>query len=180
MSEVLLNPGSVVRYRNVTWARLPSSFPVFVENVRFISVLKKGAKLDPGCHGVVEEDKYVNCDESSESTGVRSSVTARLVAPTPSAGPCGRAAPAGGRGTTVVTLWRSAAMKAIPGSPVHSSAGTPGGVPVSTPLHHWPWSTRLGALPAPARRLNHRHLFMSRTRRRIDLHLSWKGGLPAS
>ena len=180
MSEVLLNSRSVVRYRNVTWARLPSLDPVPVENVRSVSVLKKGAKLDPSCHGVVEENKYVNCDESSESTGVRSSVTARLVAPTPSTVPCGRAAPVGGRGTTVVTSLRSAAMKAIPGSPVHSTVGTPGWFHVSTSLHHWPWSTRLGALPAPARRLNHRHLFMSRTRRMIALRLSWKGGLPAS
>ena len=101
--------------------------------MRSVSVSGKGGELDPSRHGVVEEDDDVNCDESSESTGVRSSVTARLVVPTPAAVPCGKAALAGGRGTAAATSLRGAAMKEIPGSLVHSSAGTPGDVAMSTP-----------------------------------------------
>ena len=101
--------------------------------MRSVSVLRKGGTLDPSRHEVVKEDGDVDCDELSESTGVRSRVTARLVAPTSAALRCGRAAPAGGRGTNAATSLRCAAMKEIPGSPVHSSAGTPRRVPTSTP-----------------------------------------------
>ena len=45
----------------------------------------------------------------------------------------GRAALAGGRGTAATTLLRGAAMKEIPCTPVHSSAGTPRGFAMSTP-----------------------------------------------
>ena len=122
--EVLLNSGSVVHSRNVTWAWLPPSVPDPAENVRSVSVPRKGGKLDPSRHEVVEVDEDVDCDESSESTDVRSRVTARPVSPTLAAVPCGRFAPAGGRGT---------AMKEIPATSVHSSAGTPGGFAMSTP-----------------------------------------------
>ena len=74
----------------------------------------------------------MDCDESSESTGVRPRVTARLVAPTHAAVPCGRAAPTGGRGTTAATSLRGAVMREIPDTPVHSSAGTPRGFAMST------------------------------------------------
>ena len=77
-------------------------------------------------------DEDVDCDESSESTDVRPRVAARLVAPTLAAVPCGRAAPAGGRGTAAATSLRGAAMREIPGTPVHSSAGTPRGFAMST------------------------------------------------
>ena len=130
---VLLNSGSVVDSRNVTWARLPPPVPVSVENVRSVSVSRNVGKFDPRRHGGVEEDEYVDCDESSESNGVRSRVTARLVALTPAAVPCGRAAPAGGRGTAAATSLRSAAIKETPGTPGHSSAGTPRGFAMSTP-----------------------------------------------
>ena len=129
--EVLLNSGNVVHSRNATWARLPPSVAVSAENVRYVSISRKGGNLDR--HGVVEVDEDVDCDESSESIGVRSRVTARLVAPTPAVVPCGRAAPAGGRGTAAATSLRGAAMREIPGTPVHSSAGTPGGFGMSTP-----------------------------------------------
>ena len=111
--EVLLNSKSVVHSRNVTWARLPPSVPVSAENVRPVSV-------------------------SRRSTGVRSRVTARLVAPTPAAVPCGRAAPVGGRGTAAATSLRGATMREIPGIPVHSSADTPGGLLCLRPLQHRP------------------------------------------
>ena len=75
----------------------------------------------------------MDCDESSESTGVQSRVTARLVSPTPAAVPWEKAAPAGGRGTTAATSMRGAAIKEIPGTSVHSSASTPGFFAMSTP-----------------------------------------------
>ena len=125
-------------------------------------------------------DEVVDCDESSESTGVRSRVTACLVAPTPAAVPGGRAATAGGGGTAVATSSRGAAMREIPGTLVHSSAGTPGGVAMCTPPATSTESTRLGALPALTRRLNRRHLFLRRTRGMIAPRLRWEGGLPAS
>ena len=100
---MLLNSGSVVHSRNVTWARLPLSVPVSAGNVRSVSVSRKGGKLDRSHHGEVEVDEDVDCAESNESTGVRRRVTARLVPPTPTAIPCGRAAPAGGRGTAAAT-----------------------------------------------------------------------------
>ena len=80
---------------------------------------------------MIEEDVDVDCDESSESTDVQSSATLSLVAPNPAAVPCGRAALAGGRGTAAATSLRGAAMKEIPGLPVHSSAGTSGGFAMS-------------------------------------------------
>ena len=117
-----------------------------------ISVSRKVGKLDPSRHGVLEKDEDVDCDGSSESSDVRSRVTARLVAPTYAAVPCGRAAPAGGRGTAAATSLRGVAIKEIPGAPVHSSAGTPRGVLLCLrPLQHRPGSTCLGELPAPAR-----------------------------
>ena len=82
--------------------------------------------MDPSHHREVEVDEDVDCNELSESTGVRPRVTARLVAPASAAIPCGRAAPAGGRGTAVATLLRDAAMREIPDTPVHNSAGTSG------------------------------------------------------
>ena len=51
--------------------------------MRSVSVSKKEGKLNPSRHGVVEVDDVVDCDESSESTGVRSRVSTRLVSPTP-------------------------------------------------------------------------------------------------
>ena len=53
----------------------------------FISVSRKGGKLDLSRHGAAEVDEVVDCDKSSESTGVQSRVTARLVAPTHAAVP---------------------------------------------------------------------------------------------
>ena len=122
--EVLLNSGSVVHSRNVTWAWLPPSVPDSAESVRSVSVSRKGGKLDPSRHEVVEVDEDLDCDQSSESTDIRSRVTARPVSPTLVTVPCGRFAPVGGRGT---------AMKEIPGTSVHSSAGTPEGFAMSTP-----------------------------------------------
>ena len=131
--EVLLNSGSVVNSRNVTWARLPPSIPVSAENVHSVSVSRKGGNLDPSRHGEVEVDEDVDRDESSEYTVARPRVTARLVAPTPAAIPCGRVAPVGGRGTAVATSLRGAAMREILGTPVHSSESSPGGFAMSTP-----------------------------------------------
>ena len=128
--------------------------------------------LDPSRHSVVEEDQSVGCDESSEFTSVRSRVTARLVAPTPASVPCARAAPAGDRGTAASTSLRDAAMKEIPGTPVHSSANTLGGLLYLLPLQYQPGSTRLGALPVPARQLNRHHLFLRRMRWMIAHRLS--------
>ena len=134
VDDVLLNLGSVVHSRNVTWARLPPSVPVSVEKVRSVSVSRQRGKLDPSRHGEVEVDEDVDREKSSESTGVRPRVTARLVAPTSASIPCGRAAPAGGRGTAAATSMRGATMREIPGKPVHSSAGIPGGFAMPTPL----------------------------------------------
>ena len=97
-----------------------------------VSVSRKGGKLDPSRHGEVEVDEDVDRDESSEYTGVRPRFTVCLVAPTPAVIPCGRAAPVGGRGTAAGTLLRGAAMREIPGTPVHSSAGTTGGFAMPT------------------------------------------------
>ena len=105
--------------------------------------------MDPSGHGVAEVDKDVDCDESSESTGVRSKVTARLVAPTPSAVPCERAAPAGGRGTATATSLRGTAIKDISGTPVHSSAGTPRGFAMSTPPATSAWVSTSGGTASP-------------------------------
>ena len=76
--------------------------------------------------------KDVNCNESSKFTGVRPRVTARLVVPSPAAVSCGRAVPLDGRGTPAATSLRGATMRKIPGTPMHSSAGTPGGGVMST------------------------------------------------
>ena len=157
-----------------------SLVPFPAENVRFVSVSRKGGKLDPSRNEEVEVDEGVDCDESSESTGVRPRVTACLVVSTPAVVPCGKAAPAGGLGTTAATPSRGATMREILGTPVYSSAGTPAGFAMSTPLQHRSVSTRLGALPAPARRLNGRQLFLRRTRRIIALRPTWEGRLLAS
>ena len=130
---MFLNSGSIVHSRNVTWAQLPLPVPVSAENVRYVSVSRKRGKLDPSRHGEVEVDEDVDRDESSEFTGVRPRVTARLVASTPAAIPCGRAAPAGGRGTTASISLRGATRREILGTPVCSSAGTSGGFGMSTP-----------------------------------------------
>ena len=130
--EVLLNSGSVVHSRNVTWARLLPSVHVSAENVRSVSVSRKGSKLEPSRHEEVEVDEDVHCDESSEYTGVRPRVTARLVTPTPAVVPCGRAALTSDRGTAAETSLRGTAMREIPGTPLHSSAGTPGSFAMST------------------------------------------------
>ena len=74
----------------------------------------------------------VDFDESSESTVVLSNVTPNLVAPTPKAVPSGKAATASGRGTAAATSLRGTAMDEVPGSPMHSSADSPGGFAVST------------------------------------------------
>ena len=89
--------------------------------------------MDPSRHGKMEADEDGDCDESSKSTGVRSRATARLVDPTPATIPCRRAALTGGRGITVAISLRHAAMREIPGTPVHNSAGTPGAFAMSTP-----------------------------------------------
>ena len=52
--KVLFNSGRVVHSRNDTWARLPSSVSVSAENVRSVSVSRKGRKLDPSHHGDVK------------------------------------------------------------------------------------------------------------------------------
>ena len=118
---------SLVHTCNITWARSPPSVPVSAEDLCSVSVSGKGGKLNPSRDGVVEKDVHGSLDESSESTGFRSSVTASLIAPTPAAVPCGRTAPAGGRGTAAATSLRGAAMEEVSGLPVQSSAGTPGG-----------------------------------------------------
>ena len=74
---------------------LPPSVHASAENVCSAFASRKGGNLGPGRHEVVEVDEDVDCDESSESTGVRSTITARLATPTPAAVPWGRAAPAG-------------------------------------------------------------------------------------
>ena len=107
--EVLLSSGSsVVHSRNVPWTRLPPSVPIYAESVRSVSVSREGGKLDPSRHKVAEEDEDAVNDESSESTGVRSRVIARLIASTPAAVPCGRAAPTGGRGIAATTSLKGA------------------------------------------------------------------------
>ena len=131
--EMLFNSGSVVNSRNVTWARLPPSIPVSAENVHYGSVSRKGGKLDPSRYGEVEVGEDVDRDESSEYTAVRPRVTARLVAPTPAAVPCGRVAPMGRRGTAVAASLIDTAMRDILGTPVHSSPGNPAGFAMSTP-----------------------------------------------
>ena len=131
--EVLLNSGSVVHSRNVTSARLPPGVPVSLENMYSVSVSRRGGKLDPSLRGEVEGDEDVGRDESSEYTSVRPRVNARLVTPTLAAVPCGRAALADGRGTAAATSLRRAAMRDVPGAPVHSSASTPRGFAISTP-----------------------------------------------
>ena len=129
--EVLLNSGSIVHSRNVTWTGLPPSVPGSAENVHSVFVSKKRGNLDPRRHGEVEVDEIVGRDESSEYIDVQPRVTTRLVAPTPVAILCGRAAPAGGRCTAGATSLRGAAMREFPGTPVRSSAGTPGGIAIS-------------------------------------------------
>ena len=62
-----------MRYLSVQKVLHPS-VPVSAENMRYVSVSRKRGKLDPSRHGVMEVDEIVNCDESSESTGVRSRV----------------------------------------------------------------------------------------------------------
>ena len=111
--EVFLISEGVVHSRNVTWARLPPLVPVSAENVHSVSVSRKGWKLDPRRHGEVEVDEDVDRDESSEYTGGRPRVTARLVTPTFAAVPWGGAAPAGGRATATATSLRGSAMREI-------------------------------------------------------------------
>ena len=89
--------------------------------------------MDPSRHEEVEVDEEEDRDESSEYTGVRPRVTARLATLTPAAVPCGRAAPAGGRCTAAATSMRGATTREIAGKPVHSSTGIPGGFAMSTP-----------------------------------------------
>ena len=89
--------------------------------------------MDPSRHGALKLGEDEDCDESSESTGVRSRVTGRLVAKTSPAVLWGRAAPAGGQGTAAATSLRGAAIKEIPGTPLHSSPGTPQGFVMSIP-----------------------------------------------
>ena len=81
----------------------------------------------------VQVDNDGDCDESSESIGVRPRVTGRLVAPTLATVPCGRTALAGSRGTAAITSLRGAVMREIPGTPVHSSEGTPKRFSMSSP-----------------------------------------------
>ena len=131
--EVLIKSVSIIHSRSVTKAWLPPSVPVSAENVRSVSVSGNEGKLHPSRDGVVEEDVDVDLDESSESAGVRSSVNASLVAPTPADVPCGRATPVGGRGTTAGTSFRVATIEEVQDSSVQSSAGTPGGFATSTP-----------------------------------------------
>ena len=61
--EVLLNSGSVVHSRNVTWTRLLPPVPVSAGNKRFVYASRKGRKLDPSRHGVMEADEDVYYDE---------------------------------------------------------------------------------------------------------------------
>ena len=120
--EVLLNVGGVFHSRDVVWKRLlRPSVPVSAENMRS----RKEGKLDPSRHGVVKGDEDVDYDEPSESTGVRSRVTVRLVDPTPVAVPCGRTTLADGRATATATSLRDIAMREIPGTPVLLCTGTP-------------------------------------------------------
>ena len=72
-----------------------NSFSPYFCSVRSVSISGKGEKLDPSRGGVVEENVAGDLDGSSESIGVRSSVTASLVSPTPTAVPCGRVTPVG-------------------------------------------------------------------------------------
>ena len=178
--KVLLNSGSVVHSRNVTWARLPPSVPVSAEKVRSVSVSRKRGKLDPSRHGEVEVDEDVDRDESSESTGVRPRVTARLVAPTPAAIPCGRAAPAGGRGTAAATSMRGATTREIPGKPVHSSAGISGGFATPTTPVTSAGVCASGGTASPGASVEPSSYVSEKTRRMIALRLSWEGGPPTS
>ena len=74
-----------------------SSFsPCFFRKCASCIGFNEGREVGPKCHGMVKVDEDVDCDESSEYTGVGPKVTARLVAPTPAVVPAGRAAPAGG------------------------------------------------------------------------------------
>ena len=174
--KVLLNSGSVVHSRNDTRARLPPSVPVSAENVRSVSVSRKGTKLDPSRHGEVEVDEDADRDESSESNGVQSRVTARLVPPTSTAVPCERAAPAGGRGTAAATSLRGAAMREIPGTPVHSSTGTPGGFAMSLPPVTSAGVRASGGTARPGASVELSPSFPRRTRWMIALRLSWERG----
>ena len=144
--------------------------------MRSVSVSRKGRKLDQSRHEEAEVDEDADRDESSESTGVQSRVTARLVPPTPAAVPCERAAPAGGRGTAAATSLRGAAMREIPGTPVYSSAGTPGGFAMSTPpiTSTGVRASRSTARPGASVELS--PSFPRRTMWIIALRLSWEGG----
>ena len=118
---MLLNSGSVVHSRKVTRARIPPSIPISAENMRSVSVSRKGGKLGSSRHGEVEVDEDVDCDESSESTGVRSRVTARESCTGGWSRYC--------HGYFVERL----AIKEVPCTPVNSSAGALGGFAMSTP-----------------------------------------------
>ena len=75
--EVLLNSGNVVHSRNATWARLPPSVAVSAENVRYVSISRKGGNLDR--HGVVEVDEDVDLmSQASPSAFDRESLHAWL------------------------------------------------------------------------------------------------------
>ena len=174
--KLLFNSGSVVHSRNNTRARLPPAVPVSAQNVRSESVSKKGTKLDPSRHGEVELDEDVDRDTSSESNGVQSRVTARLVPPTSTAVPCERAAPAGGRSTAAATSLRGAAMREILGTPVHSTAGTPGGFAMSTPPVTSAGIRASGGTARPGASVELSPSFPRRTRWMIALRLSWEGG----
>ena len=152
--QQLLNPGSVAHSPNIRWARSSPSVPVFAEIVRFASVSRRGGKLYPSCHGVVEEDVDVDFDHSREPSGIRSNVAISMVAPSLAAIPFGRASPAGGRGTAASSSLRGAPMNEIPSLPVHSSSDTPVGLLSLRPLQHPPRSTRLEKWSALARWLN--------------------------
>ena len=144
--------------------------------------------MDRSRDGVMEEDVDLeeleqSTTESSRSTDVQSSFTANLVAPTPAAFPCGRAAPADEESTAAATSLRGAATKKFSGnlvegvvseeaeSPVQNSPGTQGVLRLR-PLRYRPGPTRLRALLAPACQLNHHHMFLRKTKRMIALHLN--------
>ena len=71
-------------------------------------------------------------------------------------------------------------MREIPGTPVHSSACTPRGFPMFTPLVTSSGVNAPGGTASPGALVEPSPSILRRTRWRIALRLSWEGRLPTS
>ena len=133
---------------------------------------------------VVFKESELSPTEPSDSTDLRLSFTASLVAPIYLTFPCRRVAPASGSSTTVAISFEGAAMEDVSGSletmlhpkkssrPCITAQVQQGGVLHLHLLRYRQMSTHAGALPALACQLKHPHLFLRGTRWIIVLHLS--------